>query len=118
MDDHAPIYIVDDDAALRGSLVELLQMRTSHPISAFENGENWLDEEQSIAPGCVLLDYSMPGMSGLKVLEEMRKRGWAHQVIMITGEGNISIAVQAMHSGAHDFIEKPVTFEMLRGAIE
>lgn len=118
MDEAVPVYIVDDDDDLRHSLIDLLQMRTSYAISAFADGESWLDAEQSLTPGCLLLDYSMPGISGLKVLEEMRRRGSAHRVIMITGEGNVSIAVQAMHSGAHDFIEKPVTFEMLRRAIE
>lgn len=117
MDDPVALYIVDDDTDLRNSMVELLQMRTDYPISSFGSGTAWLDAEATLPPGCLLLDYSMPDISGIAVLEEMRKRGSTHQVIMITGEGNISVAVQAMHSGANDFIEKPVSFAILDRAI-
>jgi two-component system, LuxR family, response regulator FixJ len=118
MDDTAAVYIVDDDTALRTSLCELLQLRTRYKISEFSDGERWLQNEPSLAPGCLLLDYSMPGISGLAVLDEMRARNSVHQIVMITGEGNIAVAVQAMHAGANDFIEKPVGFETLIQAID
>ena len=117
MDKNANVYIVDDDEELRASLVTLLSLRTPWQIMPFATGEEWLNAEHRLEPGCVLLDYSMPGISGLGVLEQMRKAQSAHQTIMLTGEGNISIAVQAMHAGASDFIEKPVAFEALEKAV-
>lgn len=117
MDDAVSIYVVDDDADLRNSMVELLQTRTDYAIAAFTDGLSWLEAEADLSPGCVLLDFSMPYMSGIAVLEEMRNRGSAHQVIMITGEGNVAVAVQAMHAGANDFIEKPVSFAALERSI-
>lgn len=117
MDSAPAIYIVDDDLAFRTSLSALLKVRTPFGISEFADGAAWLEEEQSLPPGCLLLDYSMPNLSGLAVLEEMRGRGSAHQVVMITGEGNISVAVHAMRAGAHDFLEKPVAFDTLIEAI-
>lgn len=117
MDEALAIYVVDDDEDLRNSTVELLQMRTEYEVTAFADGLSWLEAEADLPPGCVLLDYSMPYMSGIAVLDEMRNRGSAHQVIMITGEGNVAVAVQAMHAGANDFIEKPVAFTMLEMAI-
>lgn len=118
MVDAGSIYIIDDDTALRTSLAELLNVRTGFEVMDFAEGKSWLDQEQSLRPGCVLLDYSMPAMSGLAVLEEMRRRASAHQVVIITGEGSISVAVQAMHAGANDFLEKPVSFEILKQAID
>lgn len=113
----ANVYIVDDDEELRASLVTLLSLRTSWRITPFATGEEWLNVEQHLEPGCVLLDYSMPGMSGLGVLEHMRSTHSSHQAIMLTGEGNSAVAVQAMHAGASDFIEKPVAFESLEAAV-
>ncbi len=118
MDETFAVYVVDDDPALRTSLCELLKLRTPYKISEFPDGESWLHIESSLAPGCLLLDYSMPGISGLAVLDEMRARNSAHQVVMVTGEGNIALAVQAMHAGANDFIEKPAAFETLIKSID
>jgi len=111
------VYIVDDDDDLRLSLVDLISTRTGWQVKAFADGQSWLNVEAYQSPGCVLLDYSMPGKTGLAVLQEMQQRKSSHQVVMLTGEGNIAIAVQAMRSGATDFIEKPARFKDLELAI-
>jgi two-component system response regulator FixJ len=117
MSDTAQVYVVDDDDDLRGSLVDLISTRTPWRTKAYTDGRAWLDAEQMHPPGCVLLDHSMPGITGLGVLQEMQRRQSAHQIVMLTGEGNIGIAVQAMRAGATDFIEKPARFEDLERAI-
>lgn len=111
------IYVVDDDTDLRSSLVDLIMTRTSWRVRGFPDGVTWLEVEADETPGCVLLDYSMPNMTGLTVLQEMRKRHSEHQIVMLTGEGNIQIAVQAMRLGASDFLEKPVLFDQLESSL-
>ena len=111
------VYIVDDDDDLRESLVDLIATRTRWRVRPFIDGRSWLDAEQHASPGCVLLDHSMPGMTGLAVLQEMQKRQSMHQIVMLTGEGNIAIAVDAMRTGATDFVEKPARFEQLEHSI-
>ena len=117
MADPACVYIIDDDDDLRESLIDLLSTRTPWKLKAYSDGPSWLEEERSAAPGCVLLDFSMPEMTGMQVLQEMQRRKSPHQVVMLTGEGNIALAVEAMRNGATDFIEKPVLFEQLESAI-
>jgi two-component system response regulator FixJ len=117
MADGGIVYIVDDDEDLRNSLLDLLATRTRWAVRAFADGTSWLAAEASETPGCVLLDHSMPGLTGIEVLQQMRARGSAHQVVMLTGEGNIAIAVQAMHEGASDFIEKPARFAQIEASI-
>jgi two-component system response regulator FixJ len=113
MPDTGQIYIVDDDRDLRASLVDLISTRTPWRVRSFVDGTSWLATERDETAGCVLLDHSMPGMTGLAVLQEMERRRSGHQVIMLTGEGNIAIAVEAMRAGASDFLEKPVLFDQL-----
>lgn len=118
MSEAAFVYVVDDDKDLRDSLVDVLSTRTAWQMQAYSDGETWLRVADSRRPGCVLLDHSMPGMTGLDVLHEMGRRQLSHEVVMLTGEGNISIAVQAMRSGAVDFVEKPARFEQLELSIQ
>ncbi len=106
------VYIVDDDQATRKSLrwlVETLdvQVQTFHCATAFLDA---FDPEQ---PGCLLLDMMMPGMTGLELQQELRRRGIEIPVIIITGFGDIPSAVRAVKNGAVEFLEKPVNDEML-----
>jgi len=117
MSEERYVYIVDDDDDLRESLVDLIRTRTAWRVRPFTGGQAWLDAEREASSGCVLLDHSMPGMTGLAVLQEMQRRKSLHQVVMLTGEGNIAIAVDAMRTGASDFIEKPARFEQLEHSI-
>lgn len=110
------IYIVDDDSMVRRALYFLL---TSAGFTArsFASGEDFLAEIDHLKPGCVLLDLRMPGMDGLNVMELMGSRIRRFPVVMITGHGEIDVAVRAMKMGATDFLEKPFTDEALINAL-
>ena len=101
-----PIYVVDDDEAIRRSLSFLLKT-SGFAVQLFEGGLPFLKDAGHLAPGCVLLDVRMPDMDGLEVQRELRGRGVMLPVIIMTGHGDVDMAVQAMKAGASDFIEKP-----------
>ena len=101
-----PIYVVDDDEAIRRSLSFLLKT-SGFAVQLFEGGLPFLKEAGHLAPGCVLLDVRMPDMDGLEVQRALRGRGVMLPVIIMTGHGDVDMAVQAMKAGASDFIEKP-----------
>ncbi|PTS83254.1 MULTISPECIES: response regulator transcription factor [unclassified Caulobacter] len=100
------IHIVDDEEAIRRSAGFML--RTSgYAVTSFASGPDFLQATRSLEAGCVLLDVRMPDMDGLEVQRELALRGVAMPVVILTGHGDISIAVRAMRAGAVDFIEKP-----------
>jgi two-component system CheB/CheR fusion protein len=102
------IFIVDDDANVREALCQVIVANGSM-ASAFANGETFLAAYRGDRRGdCVLIDAYLPGMSGLEVLQRLRVAGHNVPVIMITGNSDVTMAVQAMKAGAADFIEKPV----------
>ena len=100
------VYVVDDDEAIRRSLSFLLKT-SGFAVQLFEGGLPFLKEAGHLAPGCVLLDVRMPDMDGLEVQRALRGRGVMLPVIIMTGHGDVDMAVQAMKAGASDFIEKP-----------
>jgi two-component system, LuxR family, response regulator FixJ len=106
------VYVVDDDRDVRRSLSFMLGASDlrSHP---FGSGEDFLDALPSLQPGCVLLDIRMPHMDGFQVMGELAQRGVDWPVIVMTGHGEIPIAVRAMKLGAVDFIEKPFSEDSL-----
>lgn len=112
MTDPISIYIVDDDRDVRQSLAFMLGT-SGHRASAFAEGEAFLSALPDLEPGCVLIDVRMPGMDGLGVLGALQQacRDWP--VLVMTGHGDTDIAVQALRSGAHDFLEKPFEEELL-----
>ncbi|MBH1999512.1 MAG: response regulator [Sphingomonadaceae bacterium] len=117
MTQHYPIYVVDDDEAIRRSLSFLL--RTSgFAVELFEGGLSFLKAAGALAPGCVLLDVRMPDMDGLEVQRELRARGVMLPVVIMTGHGDVDMAVAAMKAGASDFIEKPFEKAALLACIE
>ncbi|MAZ88048.1 MAG: DNA-binding response regulator [Cellvibrionaceae bacterium] len=99
------VFIVDDDRDFRDSLAWLVE-GGGHKVVAYESAEAFLFGYGG-QPGCVLLDVRMSGMSGLQLQQEMIQRGLSIPVIMITGHGDVPMAVQAMKNNAIDFIEKP-----------
>ena len=110
------IHLVDDEEAIRRSIGFLL--RTSgFAVQAHESGVAFLKEVKTAAPGCILLDVRMPQMDGLAVQAELNARGVTMPVIVLTGHGDISLAVRAMKAGAVDFIEKPFEKALLIEAI-
>lgn len=112
------IYVVDDDEAVRMSLNMLLQRRPSTSVRSFASGEAFLDALPELALGCVLLDLNMPRMSGIDVLKALSPFSSRFAAIMLTAQGDISRAVQAMKAGAVDFLEKPCSHTTLFIAID
>jgi len=111
------IYIVDDDDAVRASLHSLLSVRQDMIVRGYRSGDAFLSEAAELDPGVVLLDFHMPGSTGLDVLTTL-DRNPKFVPIILTGQGNVSLAVQAMKAGALDFIEKPYEAEFLLQLIE
>jgi FixJ family two-component response regulator len=103
----ATVFIVDDDDAARDGLEDLMKS-VGLNVSAFSSAEDFLDSYDEEWRGCVLLDVRMPGMSGLKVQEELKARSSHLPIIFITGHGDVPMAVKAVKNGAMDFLEKPV----------
>ncbi len=101
------MFVVDDDVSVRESLVELMKS-VALPVKAFASAREFLDSYEPDACGCVLLDVRMPGMSGLRLQEELSRRGSNLSIIFVTAYGDIPMAVEALHRGALDFLEKPV----------
>jgi len=106
------VYVVDDDRDVRRSLSFMLGASDvrSHP---FGSGEDFLDAIPDLQPGCILLDLRMPQMDGFHVMAELARREIDWPVIVMTGHGEVPVAVRAMKLGAIDFIEKPFSEEAL-----
>ncbi|KFG89385.1 Chemotaxis protein CheY [Sphingobium herbicidovorans NBRC 16415] len=117
MSEPYPIYVVDDDEAIRRSLSFMLKT-SGYAVQLFASGVEFLREAGDLAPGCVLLDVRMPDIDGLEVQREMRARGIMLPVVIMTGHGDIDMAVSAMKAGASDFIEKPFEKAALLGCVE
>ena len=111
-----PVYIVDDDDAVRDSL-DLLLSAAGYQTHTFESADAFLADPPRAAGGCLVSDIRMPGMSGLELMETLQERGAACPVVLITGHGDVPMAVEAMKRGAHDFIEKPFDDERLVSAV-
>ncbi|MEA2660276.1 MAG: two-component system, LuxR family, response regulator FixJ, partial [Candidatus Binatota bacterium] len=110
------VAIVDDDEAVRLSTASLLT-RADFDVKLFESGDSFLSIESSEPFSCILLDMQMPGRNGLAVLRALGARDESPPVIVITAHGDISVAVEAMKLGAHDFVEKPYEAEALLARI-
>jgi len=111
------VHIVDDDEGIRRSVAFMLKT-SGYRVNSWPSGVAFLKEAKQAEPGCILLDVRMPEMDGLEVQAELVRRGIALPVVIVTGHGDIAIAVRAMKAGAVDFIEKPFQKEALLTAIE
>jgi two-component system response regulator FixJ len=111
------IFVVDDDAAVRDSLSELLEAE-GFLVEAYDSAKAFLAGYKPKEACCVVADIRMPDMDGLELQEEIIRRGLGLPVIIITGHGDVPLAVRAMRAGAVDFIEKPFDDEALRSSIE
>jgi len=111
------VHLVDDDEAIRRSASFMLKT-SGYQVQAYASGVELLRQAKELAPGCILLDVRMPEMDGLQVQQELKERGVSFPVIVMTGHGDVTVAVQAMKSGAVDFIEKPFEKAALLSAIE
>lgn len=116
-DEKRLIHLVDDDEAIRKSAGFVLKT-SGFAVHTYASGDELLKEASSLEPGCILLDIRMPGMDGLQVQEALKSKGVALPVVIMTGHGDVTLAVQAMKAGAIDFIEKPFEKMVLLRAIE
>jgi two-component system response regulator FixJ len=110
------VHVVDDDQAVRDSLAFLLE-RAGMPNQTYASAENFLAALPHVKSGCVVTDVRLPGMTGLELLGHLSRAGKAISVIVITGHGDVPLAVEAMKLGADDFIEKPLNGELLLASI-
>jgi two-component system response regulator FixJ len=111
------VHLVDDDEAIRRSVGFMLKTSGFH-VRTYESGIELLKSASNLEEGCILLDIRMPAMDGLEVQRTLRDKGVSLPVIIMTGHGDVTLAVQAMKAGAIDFIEKPFEKVVLLGAIE
>jgi two-component system, LuxR family, response regulator FixJ len=110
------IHVVEDDAAMRDSLVEMLE-DGGFTVRAYTRAEELLSRGAAIEPGCIVSDVRMPGMDGLTLLRRLRASGSTIPLMLITGHGDVSMAVASMKAGAVDFLEKPFEAEALLTAL-
>lgn len=111
------IQVVDDDAVVLESLVAILES-WGFEVDAFQDADSFERAAAEAPADCILLDVMLDGKDGLTVLETLRANGTETPVIVITGHGDVSMAVRALRSGAQDFIEKPYDDEHLVQRIE
>ena len=110
------VHVVDDDRDVRRSISFMLGVADlqSRP---FASGQDLLDNLNDIQPGTILLDIRMPQMDGFQVMAELARRGVEWPVVVMTGHGEVSVAVQAMKAGAVDFLEKPFGEDVLLASL-
>lgn len=123
MNDRPHVSIVDDDDEIRSVVEELLQSADQNwRISSYARAENFLANFTPDAPGCIILDVNLPDLKGLEVQHRLAAMDSGHQVIYLTGVGDVKMAVQAMKTGAFGFVEKPFDpphlVEQVRAALE
>ena len=111
------VHVVDDDEAVRRFLRGLIQS-VGLKVETFATAQEFLDTCEADRPGCLLLDIRMPGISGLELQAELKRRAINIPIIILTGHGDVKVAVHAMKAGAVDFIEKPFSNELLLDAIQ
>ena len=111
------VYVVDDDEAMRDSLGFLLGS-AGFDVTLFESAQHFLDAVSEVDFGCVVTDMRMPGVDGIELLKRLKGSRSALPVVVMTGHGDIPLAVEAMKLGASDFIEKPFEDERLIAMVD
>ena len=111
------VYLIDDDAAMRDSLSFLLSTQNL-AVRVYESAVAFLRDSLIATTGCVITDLRMPEMTGLQLVRRLRETGVALPIIVITGHGDVPLAVEAMKAGVVDFIEKPFSDDLILSTIE
>ena len=117
MSNKAKVYVIDDDVAMRDSLSFLLDA-AGFDVALFETAVRFLDTLPDLEFGCVVSDVRMPGLDGIELLKRMKSDQSPFPILIMTGHGDIPLAVEAMKLGAVDFLEKPFEDDRLIGMIE
>ena len=110
------VYVIDDDPAMRDSL-DFLLGSAGFNVRVFDSAQVFLDELAKLDPGCVVTDVRMPGIDGMELLRRVNSGARKLPVIVMTGHGDVPLAVEAMKLGALDFLEKPFEDDRLIGMI-
>ncbi|MFC1783387.1 response regulator transcription factor [Planctomycetota bacterium] len=117
MKDEPTVYVVDNDQAVRDEL-RISIMSVGLNVETYESASEFLEAFDPDRPGCLVLDIRMPGMSGLELQEVLQQRQIEIPIIMISGHGDIPMAVQTVKKGAIDFLEKPFRDQVLLDCIQ
>src|SRR3954466_11680182 len=117
MPQSAKVYVIDDDPAMRDSL-DFLLGSAGFNVRLFDSAQAFLNELASLEAGCVVTDVRMPGIDGMELLRQLSSGPRKLPVIVMTGHGDVPLAVEAMKLGALDFLEKPFEDDRLIGMIE
>jgi two-component system response regulator FixJ len=110
------VHVIDDDEAMRDSIAFLLDVQ-GFTARLYESAVSFLEALPSVAGGCIVTDIRMPDMTGLELIRRLKTDGVDLPVIVMTGHGDVPLAVEAMKAGVVDFIEKPFTNAMFIGAV-
>ena len=113
----ALVRLVDDDEALRDALALMLSY-AGWRVEAHADAAGFLRSDRPSAPGCLVLDYLMPGMDGIRLQAQMKSRGYRLPVIFLSGHGDMDVAIECFRGGAADVLKKPVNEEELLALIE
>jgi FixJ family two-component response regulator len=113
----ATVFVVDDDEAVRDSLALLLRS-VELAVATFSSANEFLDSYDPAAPGCLILDVRLPGMSGLELQQRLADDGADLPIVFITGHGDVPMAVRAMRRGAVDFLQKPFSDQELLDRVQ
>jgi two-component system response regulator FixJ len=116
MEPEPVIYVIDDDEAVRQSL-EFLLKTADMKVRGFDSAKSFLEVLPEIRAGCIVTDVRMPDITGIDLLRKLKELGVEMPVIVITGHGDIALAVEAMKIGAVDFLEKPFDDDALLDAV-
>ena len=111
------VYVVDDDEAVRESLSVMLEAK-SYTVRTFGLARDFLVAAPTLRPGCLVADIRMPEMDGLELQQHLTERSFNFPLIVITGHGDVPLAVRAMKAGAIDFIEKPFAADTMIASID
>jgi FixJ family two-component response regulator len=111
------VYVIDDDISIRESIKGLLQSAGLRS-QCYETAESYLKTAPSAGPSCLILDVSLPGLSGMEFQQQLRDAGHRIPIIFITGHGDIPMSVKAMKSGAVEFLTKPFSEQALLDAVQ
>lgn len=116
MTSETTVHVIDDDEAVRDSLAFLLEA-ADLTVRTYESAVTFLEQASGIEGGCIVTDIRMPEMTGLDLVRHLNDRGSSLPVIVITGHGDVPLAVEAMRAGVVDFIEKPFNEEVMLSAL-
>jgi two-component system response regulator TtrR len=116
-EDKAIVFVVDDDPSMRRSLESLLRS-VGHDVRLFSSAPEFMQAVRNDAPGCLVLDVRLPGMSGPELQEYLRREAIEIPIVFVSGHGDVQTAVNALKGGAVDFIPKPFSYREVLAVIE